>query len=140
MSERNPAGLVSEFAGDVSYELRGLLKNPAFSVVSLMTLSVGIGANTAIFSFVDGALLKPLPYEHPERIVRVLEKPPGGDYNGISTLNYLDWQKENTVFEYMAATGLRPARRCPGGIASCPPCSTRECATCQPFTARGEPC
>jgi len=103
MAERNPAGLVSELAGDVSYALRGLLKNPAFSVVSLLTLSVGIGANTAIFSFVDGALLKPLPYEHPERIVRVLEKPPGGDYNGISTLNYLDWQKENTVFEYMAA-------------------------------------
>jgi putative ABC transport system permease protein len=94
---------VTELAGDVSYALRGLLKNPAFSVVSLLTLAVGIGANTAIFSFVDGALLKPLPYEHPERIVRVLEKPPGGDYNGISTLNYLDWQKENTVFEYMAA-------------------------------------
>jgi putative ABC transport system permease protein len=94
---------VSELAGDVSYALRGLVKNPGFSVVSLLTLAVGIGANTAIFSFIDGALLKPLPYEHPERIVRVLEKPPDYDYNGVSTLNYLDWQKENTVFEYMAA-------------------------------------
>jgi putative ABC transport system permease protein len=68
-----------------------------------LTLAIGIGANTAIFSFVNGVLLKPLPYGEPERIVRVLEKPPGGGRNGISTLNYLDWQKDSTVFEYMAA-------------------------------------
>jgi predicted permease len=67
------------------------------------TLAVGIGANTAIFSFVDGVLLRPLPYTDADRIVRVLEKPPGDGRNGISTLNYLDWQKDNTVFEYMAA-------------------------------------
>ena len=94
---------MGELSGNMRYALRGLVKNPEFSIVSLLTLAVGIGANTAIFSFVDGALLRPLPYEHPERIVRVLEKPPDGDFNGISTLNYLDWQKENTVFEYMAA-------------------------------------
>ena len=68
-----------------------------------LTLAIGIGANTAIFSFVNGVLLKPLPYGEPERIVRVLEKPPGGGRNGISTMNYLDWQKDNTVFDYMAA-------------------------------------
>jgi putative ABC transport system permease protein len=68
-----------------------------------LTLAIGIGANTAIFSFVNGVLLKPLPYGEPERIVRVLEKPPGGGRNGISTLNYLDWKKDNTVFEHMAA-------------------------------------
>jgi putative ABC transport system permease protein len=60
--------------------------------VALLTLAIGIGANTAIFSFVNGVLLKPLPYGEPERIVRMLEKPPGGGRNGISTLNYLDWQ------------------------------------------------
>jgi putative ABC transport system permease protein len=52
---------------------------------------------------VDGVLLKPLPYVEPDRIVRVLEKPPGGGRNDISTLNYLDWQKDNTVFDFMAA-------------------------------------
>jgi putative ABC transport system permease protein len=66
-------------------------------------LALGIGANTAIFSFVDGILLRPLPYPEAERIVRVLEKPPGFPRNGISTLNFLDWQKQNQVFDFMAA-------------------------------------
>jgi predicted permease len=83
--------------------MRTLRKSPGFATVSVLTLAIGIGANTAIFSFVNGVLLKPLPYGEPERIVRVLEKPPGGGRNGISTLNYLDWQRDNTVFEYMAA-------------------------------------
>ena len=90
---------------DVRYGLRSLSKSPGFTAVALLTLAIGIGANTAIFSFVDGVLLKPLPYANADRIVRVLEKPPGEPdaRNGISTLNFLDWQKQNTVFEYMAA-------------------------------------
>ena len=83
--------------------MRTLRKSPGFAAVAVLTLGVGIGANTAIFSFVNGVLLKPLPYGEPERIVRVMEKPPGGGTNGISTLNYLDWEKDNTVFQYMAA-------------------------------------
>ena len=83
--------------------MRTLRKSPGFAAVAVATLAIGIGGNTAIFSFVNGVLLKPLPYADPDRIVRVLEKPPGGGRNGISTLNYLDWQKDNTVFEYMAA-------------------------------------
>jgi hypothetical protein len=71
--------------------------------VALLTLALGIGANTAIFSFVDGLLLRPLPYKDANRIVRVLEKPPLFDRNGISTLNFLDWQKDNAVFDFMAA-------------------------------------
>jgi hypothetical protein len=94
---------VSDLVQDLRYGMRTLRKSPAFAVVPILTLAIGIGANTAIFSFVNGVLLKPLPYGEPERIVRVLEKPPGRGRNGISTLNFLDWQRDNTVFEYMAA-------------------------------------
>jgi putative ABC transport system permease protein len=82
-----------------------LRKSPGFTAVALLTLAIGIGANTAIFSFVDGVLLKPLPYANADRIMRVLEKPPGDPdaRNGISTLNFLDWQRQNSVFQYMAA-------------------------------------
>ena len=88
---------------DVRFALRTLAKSPGFTLVSLLTLAIGIGANTAIFSFVDAVLLKPLPYADADRIVRVLEKPPKYPRNGISTLNYLDWVHQNTVFDYMAA-------------------------------------
>jgi hypothetical protein len=80
-----------------------LAKTPGFTIVSLLTLALGIGANTAIFSFVDAVFLKPLPYPDSDRIMFVLEKPPRGERNGISTLTYLDWKKQNDVFEYMTA-------------------------------------
>jgi putative ABC transport system permease protein len=95
---------MSQLWQDLRYALRLLRHAPGFAAVAILTLAVGIGANAAIFSFVSGILLNPLPYSTGDRIVRVLEKPPGGPdaRNGISTLNYLDWQKQNTVFEYMA--------------------------------------
>jgi putative ABC transport system permease protein len=93
---------------DLQYACRTLAKSPGFTIVSLLTLAIGIGANTAIFSFVDSALLKPLPYADADRIVRVLEKPPGFPRNGIATLNFLDWQSQNTVFEHMAAQSGGP--------------------------------
>ncbi|MGA3077395.1 MAG: ABC transporter permease [Bryobacteraceae bacterium] len=85
------------------YAIRTLRRSPGFTIIALLTLALGIGANTAIFSFVNGVLLKPLPYRDPHGIVMVWEKPPGGDRNGISTLNFLDWKNQNTVFEHMAA-------------------------------------
>ncbi len=88
---------------DLQYAYRTLIKSPGFTIVSLLTLAIAIGANTAIFSFVNSILLTPLPYPDADRIVRVLEKPPDNPRNGISTLNFLDWQHQNTVFESMAA-------------------------------------
>ena len=95
---------MSELWQDMRYALRTLRHAPGFTAVAILTLAVGIGANAAIFSFVNGILLNPLPYPNADRIVRVLEKPPGPPTarNGISTLNYLDWEKQNDVFEYMA--------------------------------------
>ena len=94
---------MSSFAQDLRYAVRMLKKSPGFAVVALLTLAVGIGANVAIFSVVDALLLKPLPYPDADRIVRVLEKPPQGLRNGISALNFLDWQRDNTVFDFMSA-------------------------------------
>ena len=91
----------------VLHDLRAatrLLRNtPGFSGVAIATIALAIGANTAMFSFVNGLLLSPLPYPESDRIVRVLEELPSGGPNSISTLTYLDWTNQNAVFEYMAA-------------------------------------
>ena len=94
---------MNQLAQDIRYGCRTLLKAPGFTLVAIATLALSLGANTAIFSFVNAVLLKPLPYAEPERIVRLAEKRPDGGNNGISTLNYLDLQKQNECFELMAA-------------------------------------
>jgi hypothetical protein len=94
---------MDELTRDVRFALRMIRTSPGFTVVAVLTLALGIGANTAIFSFVDAVLLRPLPYPHPEQIVTVWEKPPGSERNVISTLNFLDWKRQNTVFTAMAA-------------------------------------
>ena len=113
---------MSRLLQDLHYASRTLLKSPGFTFVAIATLALSLGANTAIFSFVNAVLLKPVPYAEPERIVRVLEAPPGGGRNGISTLNYLDWQKQNTCFDFMSAdtggsaalTGIEEPVQLPG--------------------------
>ena len=84
---------------DLRYSLRNLAKTPAFTAVALITLALGIGANTAIFSVVNAVLLRALPYAAPDRLVVLLHK----GRNPASHGNFMDWKRDNHVFENMAA-------------------------------------
>ena len=84
--------------------IRQFVKNPAFSAVAILTLALGIGANTAIFSIVNAVLLRPLPYPDADRIMVLNESSgPGQDYS-VALPDYFDWRNDNTVFEHLAAT------------------------------------
>jgi len=87
---------------DVRYGLRMLRRSPGFTAVAILTLTLGIGANTAIFSVVNGVLLNPLPYPHPEQLITLHESKPNFQYGSISYPNFRDWQKENRSFASMA--------------------------------------
>ena len=96
---------------DVRYGFRMLAKNPGFTVAAVLTLALGIGANTAIFSVVHAVLLKPLPYKDADRLVIVWEQNPerGWYRNIVSAANLLDWRKQNDVFNGMAAVDPQKA-------------------------------
>lgn len=89
-------------AQDVSYSLRFLRKSPGFSGVVVVTLAVGIGVNTAIFSLVNGVLLRPLPYRNPDRLTIVWEKSRDGSPENVGYATYLDWKTQSRSFEQLA--------------------------------------
>src|SRR5690242_16503010 len=97
-----------QFAQDLRYALRLLGRSPGFTAVAATVLALGIGANSAIFSVVDAALLRPLPFAQPDRLSMLWEQPPGYAHNRVTPLNFLDWHDQNTAFESMAAVGGGP--------------------------------
>jgi len=111
---------------DLRYGLRMLSKSPGFAAIAVLTLALGIGANTALFSVVNGVLLNPLAYPHPDQLVALYERNPGFDKGPIAYLNFLDWQREAQSFSSMAMyrgqdynfTGTEKAERLGGYMIS----------------------
>ena len=91
---------------DLAFSLRMIRRQPGFSLIVIAILALGLGANTAIFSLVDGILLRPLPFAHPERLVALFERDildNGDRYDAVAPAHYLDWQKQTTTLDQIAA-------------------------------------
>ena len=96
------SALLLEVSYDLRYALRVLLKSPGFTAIIIATLALGIGANTALFSVVNGVLLNPLPYPRSAQLAAIYQKDPGIDQAPVSYLNFLDWQRASQSFSSMA--------------------------------------
>src|SRR5688572_21867466 len=116
--------LMDAFLNDIRYAIRNLIKRPGFTLVAVLTLGIGIGANSAIFSAIHALLLKPLPFPELDRVVAIWDKMPsrGVVHNEVAMANYLDWRAQNQSFEQLALyrwwsanlTGVEPPERLQG--------------------------
>jgi hypothetical protein len=95
---------LDEFLQDLRFAIRTLRKSPGFTIVAILTLALGIGANTSLFSVVNTVLLNPVPYPHPEQLVMLHESKPNFRAGSISYPNFRDWQHDNHSFSSMAVT------------------------------------
>lgn len=100
---------------DLRYGFRMLFKYPGVTTLAVITLALGIGANTAIFSVVNAVILRPLPYKNPERLVSLWEKVPERGRWRVAPANFFDWKKQNTTFEDIAAFGASTMTLTGGG-------------------------
>ncbi|HYJ06812.1 MAG TPA: ABC transporter permease [Chthoniobacterales bacterium] len=107
---------MSHLLKDLRYGVRTLLKQPGFTAIAVLTLALGIGANTAIFSVVNAVLLRPLPYQNPDQLIAVYEKRPalGRERGFVSPPDFIDWRAQNTVFANIAAYAPWTANRTDG--------------------------
>src|SRR5918997_1429722 len=92
---------------DLRFGFRMMVRNPVFSLIAVVTLALGIGANTAIFSVVNAVLLRPLPYPQPDRLIVFNQTHTSIPNISVSFPDYLDYRRDNTVFEHLAVTGQR---------------------------------
>ena len=102
--------LIESALQDVRYALRTLRKNPGFTAVAVLTLALGIGANTAVFTVVNGVLLRPMPFPEPERLVLVSLTPRGGPFEwqpGVSDRDYLAFREQDQAFERITSFSSR---------------------------------
>ena len=127
---------VSEFR----YAFRALTRQPTFTAIALLTLTLGIGANTAIFSVIKTVLLNPLPYDDPEQVVVLWEVNPEGRLEQVSIPTYRDWRDETTRIEATAAYRQVTYSYLGTTRAMCPVCARRpSCLRCsRPAPAWGE--
>jgi hypothetical protein len=101
------ASVLEQLFKDLVYGLRMLRRKPGFTAVAVLTLALGIGANSAIFSVVNAVLLRPLPYPEPERLVSVYESLPQGGTGSVSVPNLIYWRAQSDVFTGIAAYQYR---------------------------------
>jgi predicted permease len=102
---RRLSTMLDEFRQDIRLGLRLLGRSPGFAAVAILTLALGIGANTAIYSVLDTLLLRPLPYPEPDRLVQISETLDNGRPNSVSGGAFLDWRAHTTQFDAIALTG-----------------------------------
>src|ERR1051325_9224886 len=93
---------MTAFFQDVRYAFRMIARSPGFAALAILAFALGIGANTAIFSVVNAVLLRPLPYPHPERLIRLGEGSPNFPFGSVSYPNYLDWRAAQRTFTDLA--------------------------------------
>jgi predicted permease len=103
--ERQSVPLIETILQDLRFAARMLHKNPGFATVAMVTLALGIGASTSIFSVIDAVLVRPLPYRNPEQIVRVWEQAPDGHRMNLANANFDDFLTQNNTFGTMAVYG-----------------------------------